>query len=96
MKGDDKLKTRILQSGAIVIQAGQTFNGNTAELIHRVNRYTLYKIPCMVVKCRAENKYRIDCVCSYDSALAEAIGAFSLQNLYDKIVQHDLMGEYNG
>ena len=93
---DDKSERKVFKSGEIEIQAGRVFNGNTAELNYRVKRYTLYKNSCMVVKCKADSRYSIDRTCSHDGASAKAIGSISLQNVYDEIVQHDLIGEYNG
>ena len=77
----DKSKTKVLQSGSNEIQAGRVFNGNTAELIYRVNRYTLYMNSCMVVKCTADNRYSISRVCSHDGSSAKAFGAISFQNV---------------
>ena len=95
MKVEDKLKTKVLQSETLETKVGQVFNGNTAEFIYRVNRYTLYK-SCMVVKCKADNGYSIDRACSYDGGSAEAIGVIFLQNVYDEILQHGPIGECNG
>ena len=96
MEVDDKSKTKVLQSAAIEIQAGRVFNGITAELIYRVNRYKLYKNSCMVVKFEADSRYSTDRACSQNGASAKAIGAISLQIVYHKLVQHHLIGEYNG
>ena len=96
MKVDNKSKTKRLQSGAIENQAGRMFNGKTAELIYRINRYTRYDNWCMVVKCKTDNRYSIDRACSHDGASVKATGAISLQDVYDKIVQNDLIGEYSG
>ena len=81
------------KSGSIEAIIGPMFSGKTTELLKRVKRYSHRQKSCVVVKYAGDLRYSSTHVVSHDGQSLEAIGTLTLDAVYEKMSQYDVVGK---
>ena len=81
------------KSGSIEAIIGPMFSGKTTELLRRVKRYSHREKSCVVVKYADDLRYSSTHVVSQDGQSLEAIGTLTLDGVYGKMSQYDVVGK---
>jgi len=78
--------------GLIHIILGPMFSGKTTELFRLTNRFRLAGKKSVVVKYSRDDRYDIGMACTHDLNKMEAISAVSLADVFDELLQYDVIG----
>ena len=81
------------KSGSIEAINGPMFSGKTTELLRRVKRYSHRQKSCVVVKYTGDLRYSSTQVVSHDGQSLEPIGTLTLDAVYEKMSQYDVVGK---
>ena len=81
------------KSGSIEAISGPMFSGKSTELLRRVKRYSHRQKSCVVVKYAGDLRYSSTQVVSHDGQSLEAIGTLTLDAVYEKMSQYDVVGK---
>jgi thymidine kinase len=78
--------------GEIQVILGPMFSGKTTELLRRIQRYTIAKRSCVVIKYAKDTRYSVSCASTHDSREAEAVAATNLFDVREQIERCDVIG----
>ena len=81
------------KSGSMEAIIDPMFSGETTELLRRVKRYSHCQKSCVVVKYAGDLRYSSTHVVSHDGQSLEALGTLTLDAVYEKMSQNDVVGK---
>lgn len=84
--------TAVSNKGQIQVIFGPMFSGKTTELIRRLNRYTLAKCRCLIIRSTKDIRYSENCIISHDGQSLAAVSCSNLYNVVDMVDNFDVIG----
>ena len=78
--------------GHIELIIGPMFSGKSTELQRRIRRHLIAKHDCVVVKHSRDTRYSVDSMATHDKQLISAISTTSLDDIYEELSKHDIIG----
>ncbi|CAD5218744.1 unnamed protein product [Bursaphelenchus okinawaensis] len=81
-----------LSNGSIHLIVGPMFSGKTTELFRLSNRYSLAGKRVVVVKYARDTRYDDLMVCTHDLRKMDAISAVKVNDVWDELIKHDVIG----
>ena len=81
------------KSGSIEAIIVPMFSGKTTKLLRRVKRYSDRQKSCVVVKYADDLRYSSTHVVSHNGQSFGAIGTLTLDAVYEKMLQYDVVGK---
>ena len=78
--------------GYIQVIMGPMFSGKTTELLRRVKRFSIATYKCCLVKYENDTRYDLESIATHDNELANAYPCTCLADIYDKLMEHQVIG----